>query len=335
MIVDAHVHLWDAAHTPQPWMTSEHAAIARPVRPERSPPAARTQRHRRRRPRPGRVPRLGHGLPALGGRRDTTGSQRSPRGWRSTTRSGRARDSTSSGRTRRSVPCGISSTTRPTRTGSCGPRCSRASPCSRSATSSSSCRSSSLVTSTTSPFSPSASRSCGSSSTTSASRRSERDEMATWERDLRAAAAFPNVLAKLSGLNTATRRDPTGASTIFCPRARAALDAFGPNRLMCGSDWPVALLNGDYDRVWDCDASGRRGDRGRDADALLGENAARVYRFTDAPARRRRHQERAHGNTADRPGDREDQGADHLRRVHARLEAAARAGPGEAARPLA
>ena len=29
-----------------------------------------------------------------------------------------------------------------------------------------------------------------------------------------------------------------------------ALDAFGPDRIMCGSDWPVALLNGDYDRVW-------------------------------------------------------------------------------------
>ena len=33
MIVDAHVHLWDAAHTPQPWMTSEHASIARPFDP--------------------------------------------------------------------------------------------------------------------------------------------------------------------------------------------------------------------------------------------------------------------------------------------------------------
>ena len=34
MIVDAHVHLWDARHTPQPWMTSEHAAIARPFGPD-------------------------------------------------------------------------------------------------------------------------------------------------------------------------------------------------------------------------------------------------------------------------------------------------------------
>ena len=31
--VDSHVHLWDVRHTPQPWMTQEHAAIARPFGP--------------------------------------------------------------------------------------------------------------------------------------------------------------------------------------------------------------------------------------------------------------------------------------------------------------
>jgi hypothetical protein len=34
MIVDAHVHLWDAQHTPQPWMTAGHAAIASPFGPD-------------------------------------------------------------------------------------------------------------------------------------------------------------------------------------------------------------------------------------------------------------------------------------------------------------
>jgi L-fuconolactonase len=31
---------------------------------------------------------------------------------------------------------------------------------------------------------------------------------------------------------------------------RVAVEAFGSERLVCGSDWPVALLNGDYARVW-------------------------------------------------------------------------------------
>jgi predicted TIM-barrel fold metal-dependent hydrolase len=49
---------------------------------------------------------------------------------------------------------------------------------------------------------------------------------------------------------------------------------------MCGSDWPVLLLNGDYDRVWE--AARRLAEvAGRDAAALLGENVARIYRFTD------------------------------------------------------
>jgi predicted TIM-barrel fold metal-dependent hydrolase len=32
--VDSHVHLWDARHTPPPWMTTEHEAINRPFGPE-------------------------------------------------------------------------------------------------------------------------------------------------------------------------------------------------------------------------------------------------------------------------------------------------------------
>ena len=59
-----------------------------------------------------------------------------------------------------------------------------------------------------------------------------------------------------------------------------ALDCFGPHRLMCGSDWPVLLLNGDYDRVWDATRVLTEV-AGGEAAALLGENAARIYRFAD------------------------------------------------------
>ena len=108
-----------------------------------------------------------------------------------------------------------------------------------------------------------------------------REEMTAWQRELRSAAASPNVLAKLSGLNTATDRRDWSVDDLL-PACRAALDAFGPNRLMCGSDWPVALLNGDYDRVWTAMRQVAEAIAGADADGLLGENAARVYRFTDA-----------------------------------------------------
>jgi len=93
-----------------------------------------------------------------------------------------------------------------------------------------------------------------------------------WERKLRACAEPPNVRAKLSGLNTATKRS-TWTVDDFARAAEVALDAFGPDRLMCGSDWPIALLNGDYDRVWEATRLLANGD----AAALLGGTAARVY----------------------------------------------------------
>jgi L-fuconolactonase len=59
------------------------------------------------------------------------------------------------------------------------------------------------------------------------------------------------------------------------------MDAFGPTRLMCGSDWPVLLLNGDYDRVWEATLQIVEEVAGADASALLGENAADVYGFAE------------------------------------------------------
>jgi L-fuconolactonase len=109
------------------------------------------------------------------------------------------------------------------------------------------------------------------------------DDMRQWARELRAAAAHPSVLAKLSGLNTALDRPDWGVDDLL-PACQTALECFGRERLLCGSDWPVALLNGDYDRVWSAARRIVEVVAARDADALLGQNAARVYRFSDTPA---------------------------------------------------
>lgn len=103
-----------------------------------------------------------------------------------------------------------------------------------------------------------------------------REDMPAWERALRAAAAHPNVLAKLSGLNTATERRDWRVDDLL-PACAVALDAFGPERLMCGSDWPVALLNGDYDRVWEATTRVVEELAPGEGERLLGDNAARVY----------------------------------------------------------
>jgi L-fuconolactonase len=102
------------------------------------------------------------------------------------------------------------------------------------------------------------------------------DELTGWAAALADAAARPNVAAKVSGLNTATARSDWDAST-FEPAVAIARAAFGRERLVCGSDWPVALLNGDYKRVW----RATRAVVGDDP-LLLAGNAARLYRLPEA-----------------------------------------------------
>ncbi|WKU06803.1 amidohydrolase [Micromonospora sp. HUAS LYJ1] len=68
-----------------------------------------------------------------------------------------------------------------------------------------------------------------------------------WARDLRALAVPANSTAKLSGLVTEVHRSPWTPRDLR-PAVEHALDAFGPDRLMFGSDWPVCLLASTYDR---------------------------------------------------------------------------------------
>lgn len=71
--------------------------------------------------------------------------------------------------------------------------------------------------------------------------------LAAWTAALRAFAARPNTVCKLSGLVTEA---PAGTPlAAFVPVADVVLDAFGPQRIMFGSDWPVCLLAADYATV--------------------------------------------------------------------------------------
>ena len=98
-----------------------------------------------------------------------------------------------------------------------------------------------------------------------------------WARALAEAAAYPNVEAKLSGLNTATAREDWDAS-LFAEACATALEAFGRDRLVCGSDWPYALLNGDYARIW---RETRR--LVGDDEQILAGNARRLYGLAKVP----------------------------------------------------
>jgi L-fuconolactonase len=66
-----------------------------------------------------------------------------------------------------------------------------------------------------------------------------------WAADLRRLAALPNTVAKLSGLVTEADWHQWKVADLR-PYGDAALDAFGPARLMFGSDWPVCTLAASY-----------------------------------------------------------------------------------------
>ena len=69
-----------------------------------------------------------------------------------------------------------------------------------------------------------------------------------WRRQLGELAALPHVCCKLSGLVTeADWRAWTPGQ--LRPYLDTALDAFGPERIMIGSDWPVCLVAARYDDV--------------------------------------------------------------------------------------
>lgn len=74
-----------------------------------------------------------------------------------------------------------------------------------------------------------------------------------WATDVRALAAHPNTVCKLSGM--VTEADPaTWTVDDLRPYADVVLDAFGPDRLMFGSDWPVCGLAATYGQVLDAAA---------------------------------------------------------------------------------
>jgi L-fuconolactonase len=73
-------------------------------------------------------------------------------------------------------------------------------------------------------------------------------EMKEWARELDPLAAFPNVSCKLSGLVTEANWNDWRVEDLK-PYVETALEYFGAERLMFGSDWPVCLLAGTYERV--------------------------------------------------------------------------------------
>ncbi|TMR21849.1 amidohydrolase [Nonomuraea turkmeniaca] len=73
-------------------------------------------------------------------------------------------------------------------------------------------------------------------------------ELEPWRSRIMELAAHPNVYCKLSGMVTEADWTAWRVSDLR-PYAEVVLEAFGPDRVMFGSDWPVCLLAAEYRRV--------------------------------------------------------------------------------------
>jgi L-fuconolactonase len=73
-------------------------------------------------------------------------------------------------------------------------------------------------------------------------------EIEPWAQQIRTLARNPNLFCKLSGLVTEANWKNWQAADFY-PYLDVAFDAFGGDRLMFGSDWPVCLLAASYRQV--------------------------------------------------------------------------------------
>ncbi len=99
-----------------------------------------------------------------------------------------------------------------------------------------------------------------------------------WRENMRELARRPNVHCKLSGIVTEADHRRWSAAQLR-PYVETVIEAFTPERLMLGSDWPVCLLACDYGR-WIDTARGLVGDLSPAEQAqILGGTARRAYRL--------------------------------------------------------
>lgn len=104
-------------------------------------------------------------------------------------------------------------------------------------------------------------------------------EVEPWASEMRAIARDTNAYCKLSGLVERAGQEWTTDSVQ--PWVETLLEAFGPNRLMFASNWPVMTIMATYAGWWEtlADVLDRIGASVQDRDALLGATAAKAYRL--------------------------------------------------------
>ena len=105
--------------------------------------------------------------------------------------------------------------------------------------------------------------------------------LARWRDGLAALAACPNVDAKISGLGMT---DPQWTEQSLRPIVETVIAAFGVERCMFGSNFPIDRLYAPYSRYMEVYRSLTAGFSAAARDALFWRTAARAYRIDLPPA---------------------------------------------------
>ncbi len=101
-----------------------------------------------------------------------------------------------------------------------------------------------------------------------------RDDFGAWRASFEAASRLPNTVAKVSGLAVPGQG---GAADDLREVWSIALEAFGPSRMLWGSDWPVSTLSGGYAETFGTLMSLVDELSADERAAVRGGTAARVY----------------------------------------------------------
>lgn len=104
----------------------------------------------------------------------------------------------------------------------------------------------------------------------------DNDYFDSWSSSLRQLAAAENITCKVSGL---AMTDPRFTQDSLRPWVETCLEAFGPSRIVLGSNWPIDRLYSSYDVIMDFYRDYMSEFPMDDQEKMLSGNARRLYRL--------------------------------------------------------
>lgn len=108
----------------------------------------------------------------------------------------------------------------------------------------------------------------------------ESGDLSEWGHGIRVLAPYPHLRVKVSGLLTQSLSSPETAT--IQPAVDLVLDTFGVDRMIWGSDWPVALMAAGYEDTFARVTGALETLTDSERAAVLGSNALAFY---DLPTR--------------------------------------------------